>query len=454
MAMDLGDAKITVTAKDEATAKMGKIGKSTENMSRQFKMAAVAIAAMGVALATALNKMINSYAEAGDEVAKMAKRTGWGVEALSEMRYVAKIAGTEIKALETAAKKMSKTILDASRGLETYTRAFTELGLSIEDIKRMAPEDAFWEISRSIAAVENPISRAGYALEIFGRAGTDLLPMLDMTEKEINELRQEVHDLNYAFDDESAAAAEAFVDTKERLNTALKGLGATISEELMPHLEGMITKFANIVKSIADYLEQHPTLINALGVLTGVFLVGGALAVGIWTITKLFRGLAIALAIVQALSGPKGWAMLVAGAAAAAAAIAAIYAATGAGEQPIATPTPEAYAITAKYCREHPNDPKCRDLKARGLISMKYGGIVPGSIGEPVPVMAHGGEAFSGVGAKMQTKEVNIHIGNFMGDELSLRDMARRIQEVMREEDRRTAFPSINKGYFHGVSSV
>ena len=91
-------------------------------------------------------------------------------------------------------------------------------------------------------------------------------------------------------------------------------------------------------------------------------------------------------------------------------------------------------------------------LKGKGMLSMQYGGVVPGPIGMPVPITAHGGEVFSGVGAKTQTGGLHVHIGSFMGDEMSLRDLTRRLQELMREEERRTAFSGINAGYFYGGS--
>ena len=42
-------------------------------------------------------------------------------------------------------------------------------------------------------------------------------------------------------------------------------------------------------------------------------------------------------------------------------------------------------------------------LKRRGIEEYASGGIVPGAIGQPVPIIAHGGEQFAGVGKSMGT---------------------------------------------------
>ena len=48
----------------------------------------------------------------------------------------------------------------------------------------------------------------------------------------------------------------------------------------------------------------------------------------------------------------------------------------------------------------------------------------------------------------------NISIGNFMGDESSLREFSRRMQEIAAQDGRRTSFPGINRAeYFPGSSA-
>jgi len=49
---------------------------------------------------------------------------------------------------------------------------------------------------------------------------------------------------------------------------------------------------------------------------------------------------------------------------------------------------------------------------------------------------------------------IHIHIGNFLGDQSSLRQFTRQLQQIMREEERRTSFSGINRGYWYGGSHV
>jgi hypothetical protein len=84
-----------------------------------------------------------TFASMGDDVAKMARRTGFAVEALSELRFAASQTGTDMKALENSLRRMQRSIYDAGRGLSTATDALGDLGLRFEDLDGLTPEQQF-----------------------------------------------------------------------------------------------------------------------------------------------------------------------------------------------------------------------------------------------------------------------------------------------------------------------
>jgi len=53
----------------------------------------------------------------------------------------------------------------------------------------------------------------------------------------------------------------------------------------------------------------------------------------------------------------------------------------------------------------------------------------------------------------MGSREVHVHIGNYMGDEISLRQLGRKISQVLQEDGRRNAFGQVQTGYYFGRSS-
>ncbi len=447
MTIDLGDAKLTikVDAKDFNT-KLAGIGQRTDALGKKFKTMGKVMVGVGIAIAAALAGAVVSYAKAGDEVHKMALRTGFATEALSELRHVAMLSGTELGSIEKATKRMSRTIIDAGRGLETYARAFRDLGLNVEELRAMKPEEQFWAIAGAIGDLEDQTLKAALAQEIFGRAGTELLPMLASGSEAIAEMRQAAHDLGIVFDEEAAAKAAKLTDQMGTLKESLQGVAFALAEELVPIItEFLEDKVIPAIMRLKDWIAANEGVAKTLAWIAGILVAGGALLLGLTLVARAITAINTALAIMHGLSGPAAWAALAVGLALAAGAIITIKELMKPLEQPIEIPPG-----TVPFKWEPPDLPLVGPIT---LPSAQFGGVVPGALGTPIPIMAHGGEEFAGVG-KSFGRSVNIYIGNFMGDEASLRAFSSKIKEVFGQDTRRTSFPSINRlEYFPGSSA-
>jgi len=91
--------------------------------------------------------------------------------------------------------------------------------------------------------------------------------------------------------------------------------------------------------------------------------------------------------------------------------------------------------------------PKVSEFQSGGIVTSPTLAMIGESGPEAVVPL-------SGSSSSLGHIEQHIHIGSFMGDEMSLRDLTRRLQELMREEERRTAFSGVNAGYFYGGSHL
>lgn len=425
--MAKADVEIKIGVEDKASAKLKNIGTNMQRMGATFRRVGFGMLAVSGMIVGGLFMMAKKTAEAGDEIAKMAKRTGFAVETLSELKHVAEISGTELGSIEKATKRMSKAISDAGDGLATYTRAFDKLGLNIREIQAMSPEEQFWAISSAMADLEDHTLKVALAQDIFGRAGTQLLPMLEEGAEGIAALRQEAHDLGVVFDEEAAKEAEEFMDALTNLETSLQGVGKELIETLMPHITAFAERAVEVIKGIKEWISENEGLVKTLVAVGLVLGVGGAILVGFGMIAGAIVKINAALVLFHALSGPAGWIKLAAGLAIAGGAIFGMtQLLKGMGEGP----APE-------------------------IPSMQHGGRVPGPIGAPVPIIAHGGEEFAGVGKTFGGTNIHVHIGSFMGDESSLRAFSRKVKQIIEQDNRRTSFAGVNRlGYHAGSSSL
>ena len=184
-----------------------KVGGFANTIQKHHKAIGMAMSAMGAAILAAGALSVKQFASMGDEVHKMALRTGFSTEALSELRHAAALSGASLAGVEKASRTLSGAILDAGYGLETYVRAFDQIGLSYENLAKLSPEQQFITVLEALADVDDEFERAAIATDLFGRAGTQLLPMLERGSEGLRDMRQETHDLGEVFDLEAAQKA-------------------------------------------------------------------------------------------------------------------------------------------------------------------------------------------------------------------------------------------------------
>ena len=199
---------------------------------RAVRTAALGLAVAGGAALVAFGvTAVKSFLETGDELDKMSKRLGISVESLSELKFAAEQSGATLSDIEKAVKKMANSVFDANNGIKASADAFQALGLNAQMLQDLSPEEQFLAVAEALAKVENASTRAALAQDIFGRAGTTLLPLVAEGAEGLEALRQQARDTGNTFSTEAAAAAALFNDQLNVLKESLGGLGKNIAVE-------------------------------------------------------------------------------------------------------------------------------------------------------------------------------------------------------------------------------
>jgi len=237
-------------------------GKLATGLGTAAKTVGVGLLAAGTAAIGMGVASVKSFAETGDQLQKLAIKTGFSTEALSELKYAADLSGSSIEGIQTSVRKMQMTIVDAGDGMSTATDAFDKLGLSIEDISKMTPEEQFSAITSALADITDPTQKAALSMDIFGKSGTDLLPMLEGGAEGLNAMRQEAKDLGLVMSQEDADAAAEFNDSLTKIQGAFSGLMNQIARGVLPALKPLITAFQDLITALP--IEEIAKLIAGL----------------------------------------------------------------------------------------------------------------------------------------------------------------------------------------------
>ena len=249
--------------------------KESARMKKQMQAMTKAIAVGSVAAAGGLLTLVKVTANVGDQLDKMSKRLGVSVEFLSVYDHRAKLAGASLESVGTAVKKMQKSINDANNGLSTAIRGFDTLGISLDEINKLSPEEQFELVSKSLGELESQTEKTGTAMDIFGRAGSDLITLFAQTPAEIKKATDELERFGAKMTTAQAESGAAFNDALQSLSKNAQGFGNILAGAVTPALTEIITQFND--STIRDADEDWQGLQTTISTMYGsVLLIQGA----------------------------------------------------------------------------------------------------------------------------------------------------------------------------------
>lgn len=177
--------------------------------------------------------------DAADGIQKLRDRTGASTEFLSQMRHAVELTGGEFGTFSKGMTQLNRNVTAANEGMSTQVRAFERIGISVDQLKDKSPEQVFALVADNLAAVEDPAVRSASAMDIFGRAGSELIPLLTQGSEGINKMRSEADLLGKTLSDDQVNAAAAANDAFARLRAGIEGLVQTAAIQFAPTLEGI-----------------------------------------------------------------------------------------------------------------------------------------------------------------------------------------------------------------------
>ncbi len=234
----VADAKLDQIEK--RGVKMGQGIKSGFNLA---KGAAVGfIASLGVDAVVQAVKAGLDYASSLGEVAQ---QLGVTTDALQEYRYAGSQAGLATEEIDMALGQLTRRIGEGVNGTKAQADAFEKLGISLKDAKGnvIATGDAIPLIADALQKIKSPAEQSAILLDLFGKSGAKLLPLLSEGSKGVNGLRDAAQKLGLVLSSEQIAKAD---ETADKLDAVRQVLAAKIA--------GTVADNADSILALADAL--------------------------------------------------------------------------------------------------------------------------------------------------------------------------------------------------------
>lgn len=212
--------------------------KNLQDLNKQAQIVGAAIGAAFVAGTAALAYFVKQSIDTMDEMSKLAQSTGTTVEAISSLAYAADLSGVSNQDLGSALSKLTKNMSDAAKGTGEAQAGFKALGISVTDANgNLKSSDAVLsEIAGKFAGYKDGAEKTALAVNLFGRAGAQLIPLLNSGADGLADLEAEAKRLGITLDTDTAQAAEKFNDSLTRLEAVGKGFVTRVTAAALPAL--------------------------------------------------------------------------------------------------------------------------------------------------------------------------------------------------------------------------
>jgi len=194
-------------------------------------------------VASGLSDLVVGGAAFADDILTLSSTTGLATETLQEFRYMEDLTDVSSGAVAKSLTKLKKQMASAQGGSKTATAAFEKLGVSYVDLdgNLRNSEDVFYDVIDAMGAMENETERDALAMDIFGKSGTELNPIIEAGSEALNDFRKEAHEVGYILDDSTLKSLGRTQDAMDRLDKRTEGLKNQFSVGLAPAAEKLVS---------------------------------------------------------------------------------------------------------------------------------------------------------------------------------------------------------------------
>jgi hypothetical protein len=222
-----------------------KLGLDASGLQKGVQTAKSAISGLAVAATIAATvggafRGMYSAMEAGDNLSDMSAQTGIAVDKLMVLQMAFHQAGMAAEDVQPAISKLQKVISEAGHGNAEAAGKFAKLGMSVDDIKNLSPDEQFAKIGDAIGKIQNPADKAAASMDFFGKKGAKLLSVFSsggFADAAENLGRQAI------LMKENAGVFGRITDVLGTAGSKIQGLFVGVAAQIMPQLTPLVEYF-------------------------------------------------------------------------------------------------------------------------------------------------------------------------------------------------------------------
>jgi hypothetical protein len=224
-----------------------------------LKLSFGAVAAAAAGAFGTLFGLAKTTANFADEIADTALAVGVTNNELQRLAYASQLSGGGLETVSDGLKFLARNAQAAIDGSQETAETFARLGVSLTDSngKMKASPALMLEIADAFKTMGPGAKTTAIAMDIFGRSGAKMIPMLVEGADGIAALGAEAEAFGAILGDESIKQGNEFNDELDRLKVMAMGIVRAIGSGLFPVVSEVTKTFREWISANRELIKQN-----------------------------------------------------------------------------------------------------------------------------------------------------------------------------------------------------
>lgn len=206
----------------------------------------------------AAKELVGEMIELGSATNTTANRLGVAVGELEAFQFAANMAGVGSQEAAAALGNLSKNMGEALDGTQAQVEMFQALHVALKDadgnVRTLG--DVLPEVADAFVGMSSDQERSAKAMQLFGKQGAALVPLLRDGSKGLAEVREEFERLGGGMGEDFAKDANATGDEIDKMRFAWKMWKTQIAGEVLPVVKWLAQRFQSLTGNLRKITRE------------------------------------------------------------------------------------------------------------------------------------------------------------------------------------------------------
>lgn len=229
-------------------------------------------------------------AEVGAQAIHMSQELGMSTEQVTAFQYAAQAMGIGAESADMGLMRLERSAAQAAGGSKRMGEAYKNLGISVKDSNGHVKDakTLLDEVADSFSKHADGPEKTALAMEIMGRAGAKMIPVLNEGRVALDKMTEEAEKAGVVLDKETAEGMEKTALKFHEMKAASEGVAISLFNALKPAIDAIVqgvidaTEWLNgMIQAMRQNYEEGGILRDVLDGLGAVLSALGVVASGL-----------------------------------------------------------------------------------------------------------------------------------------------------------------------------